>query len=137
MTPATPCLITITGGAAGSGTLTAAATGYTSAVDNVTVLASGNVVYGSLEFTTANLALLPGASAPMTLQLVDSSNVSNLVVSLSSDPRRARDLHPDQLHLLDGRHQQLHRQRHRRRHRRHGHDLDRGRPDPPSRPRQR
>ena len=86
VTPTTPCLITITGGAAGSGTLTAAATGYTSAVDNVTVLAGGNVVYGNLEFTTANLALLPGSSASTTLQLVDSSNVSNLVVNLSSTP---------------------------------------------------
>lgn len=86
VTPTTPCLITITGGAAGSGTVTAVATGYAIAVDNVTVLAGGNVVYGNLEFTTANLALLPGSSASTTLQLVDSSNVSNLVVNLSSAP---------------------------------------------------
>jgi hypothetical protein len=87
LVPGTPFPLTVLANAVGAGTtITATATGYTSAVSNVTVQSSGHVVYGNLEFTNPNYSLLPSASAQVTLQLVDSSNVAGLTVNLSASP---------------------------------------------------
>ena len=80
------CTITITGTAAGSATVTASASGYPDAVNSVTVQASGGVVYGTLSFSPANVPIVPGGNAPVTLTLSGSSNVTNLSVALSTSP---------------------------------------------------
>lgn len=88
------CTITISGIAVGSATITASASGYADAVNAVTVQASGEVVYGTLSFSPANVPVVAGGSASTTLQLAGSSNVTNLSVALSTSPTGIATLSP-------------------------------------------
>ena len=80
------CPITITGVSAGSTTITAAATGYPSAQNTVNVQSSGQVVYGTLSFASANVPVPVNGSVQLALTLNGSSNVTNLPVSLAALP---------------------------------------------------
>lgn len=80
------CTITISGLTVGSATITARASGYTDAVNTVTVQAGGVVSYGTLSFSPANVPVVAGGSATTTLQMVGSSNVTNFSVALATSP---------------------------------------------------
>ncbi len=81
------CTITITGIAQGSAAVTASASGYTDAVNSVTVNAGGTVNYGTLSFVPANVPVLPGGSNVTTLTMTGSSNVTGLAVDLTLAPQ--------------------------------------------------
>lgn len=77
-----PCQIEITGVAFGDATITATAPAYASATNSVTVQSAGSVTYGQLQFTALNPQVAVGNQIRMTLELVGSSNVTNLPVQL-------------------------------------------------------
>jgi len=78
------CKITISGVTLGQTIITATAAGYPDVSNTINVVPSGIIAYGNLILKPKNSDITKGSALPMTLSLVGSSNVNNLVVNLVS-----------------------------------------------------
>lgn len=81
------CTLTISGVNLGNTTLTATAESYTATTNSVSVI--NNSIPGILS-APLNLSVAPGAAVPVTITLGDSSGITNLNVSLTSQNSNAQ-----------------------------------------------
>ncbi len=87
--PHNACVIKVTGHSVGQSTITASATGYKSATNQVTVVPSSVVVPGNIIFTPSNIYVKAGSTYPTRIYLKGSSNVKSINVAVNSNNSNA------------------------------------------------
>lgn len=74
------CTITVSANAIGTTIIKASASGYADATNTVNIIAKNNIVYGNLAFRLSSVTVGVNKIVAVTLELLGSSNVSNLPV---------------------------------------------------------